>query len=196
VAGCPAAGSSRLRLRRDLLAHHCSLLTVALYKAPFPPWTDIWEAYAFPFASDPFVGKAPARWLVEAGRGGRHSRPVPLSILSGPGFFRRPSRWRNLIFTARLWLSLVESPAGCERSRPISWSGSFLLDAVGTPGTPAGRPRRPWHTPEVIPTTLAPETGEVSWACMGLRRVPFLAEVLFVAIEVSGFVVRLRDRRP
>jgi hypothetical protein len=25
--------------------------------------------------------------------------------------------------------------------------------------------------------TLAPETGEVSWVSMGLRRVPFLAEV-------------------
>jgi hypothetical protein len=56
---------------------------MALYKAPFPPWTDIWEAYALPFASDPFVGKALARWLVESGRGLRHTRPSPLSILSG-----------------------------------------------------------------------------------------------------------------
>jgi hypothetical protein len=38
VAGCLAAGSPRLHLRRDLLALHCSLLTVALYKAPFPPF--------------------------------------------------------------------------------------------------------------------------------------------------------------
>jgi hypothetical protein len=56
-------------------------------KRLFPLWTGIWEAYAFPFASDPFVGKAPAHWLVESGRGGRHSRPLPLSILSGPGHF-------------------------------------------------------------------------------------------------------------
>jgi hypothetical protein len=42
---------------------------------------------------------------------------------------------------------------------------------------PAGRQRCPWHTPEVIPTTLAPETSEVSWVSMGLRRVLFLAEV-------------------
>jgi hypothetical protein len=56
---------------------------MALYKVPFPPWTDIWEVYALPFASDPFVGKALARWLVESGRGLRHTRPSPLSILSG-----------------------------------------------------------------------------------------------------------------
>jgi hypothetical protein len=141
------------------------------------------------------MGKAPARWLVEASRGGRHSRPLPLSILSGPGHFRRHSRWRNLIFIIRLWLSSVESPAGCWRSRPFSWSRSFLLDVVETPGTPAGRLRCPWHTPEVIPTTLAPETGKVSWACMGLWRVPFLAEVLFISIEVPGFVVRLGDHQ-
>jgi hypothetical protein len=42
---------------------------------------------------------------------------------------------------------------------------------------PADREHCPWHTPEVIPTTLAPETGEVSWVSMGLRRVLFLAEV-------------------
>jgi hypothetical protein len=42
---------------------------------------------------------------------------------------------------------------------------------------PAGRQRCPWHTLEVIPTTLAPKTGEVSWVSMGLRRVLFLAEV-------------------
>jgi hypothetical protein len=41
----------------------------------------------------------------------------------------------------------------------------------------AGRQRCPWHTLEVIPTTLAPETGEVSWVSMGLRRVLLLAEV-------------------
>jgi hypothetical protein len=35
--------------------------------------------------------------------------------------------------------------------------------------------------------TLAPETGEVSWASMGLQRVPLLAEVLLVFVEVPGF---------
>jgi hypothetical protein len=103
------------------------------------------------------MGKTPARWLVESGCGGRHSRPLPLSILSAPSHFRRYSRWRNLIFIVRLWLSSVESPASCWRSRPFSWSRSFLLDAVETPGTSAGRQRCPWHTPEVIPTTLAPK---------------------------------------
>jgi hypothetical protein len=41
----------------------------------------------------------------------------------------------------------------------------------------AGRRLCPWPTLEVIPTTLAPETGEVSWVSMGLRRVLFLAKV-------------------
>jgi hypothetical protein len=56
---------------------------IALYKAPFPPWTGIWEPYALPFVLDPFVGKALARWLVESGCGLCHARPSPLSILSG-----------------------------------------------------------------------------------------------------------------
>jgi hypothetical protein len=63
------------------------MVALALYKAPSPPWTGIWEEYALPFASDPFVGKALARWLVESGRGLRHARPLPLSILSGPATF-------------------------------------------------------------------------------------------------------------
>jgi hypothetical protein len=41
----------------------------------------------------------------------------------------------------------------------------------------AGRRLCPWPTLEVIPTTLAPETGEVSWVSMGLQRVLFLAKV-------------------
>jgi hypothetical protein len=41
----------------------------------------------------------------------------------------------------------------------------------------AGRWLCPWPTLEVIPMTLAPETGEVLWVSMGLRRVPFLTEV-------------------
>jgi hypothetical protein len=128
-----------LRLWRDLLALLYPHLTMALYKAPFPPWTGIWEAYALPFASDPFVGKALARWLVESRRGLRHPRPLLLSILSGPGHFRRNSRWRNLVFIARLWLSSVESPAGCYRSRPFGQSRSSFPGTMETPGTPAGR---------------------------------------------------------
>jgi hypothetical protein len=56
-------------------------------QSAFPPWTGIWEAYALPFAWDPFVGKAPASWLVESGRGLRHAHPSPLSILSGQATF-------------------------------------------------------------------------------------------------------------
>jgi hypothetical protein len=123
------------------------------------------------------VGKTPARWLVESGCGLRHARPSPLSILSGPGHFRRNGRWRNLVVFARLWLSSVESLSGCWRSRPFDRSQSSELSAVEIPGTSAGRQRCPWHTPEVIPTTLASETGEVSWVSMGLRWVLFLAKV-------------------
>jgi hypothetical protein len=36
--------------------------------------------------------------------------------------------------------------------------------------------------------TLAPKTSKVSWVYMGLRWVLFLAEVLFVSIEVPGFL--------
>jgi hypothetical protein len=128
-----------LRLRRDLLALICPRLMMALYKAPFPPWTGIWEAYALPFALDPFVGKALARWLVESRRGLRHARPLPLSILSGLGHFRRNSRWRNLVFIARLWLSSLESPAGCWRSWPFGQSRSSYPSAAEIPGTPASR---------------------------------------------------------
>jgi hypothetical protein len=38
-----------------------------------------------------------------------------------------------------LWLSSVESPAGCWRSWPFGQSRSSWLDAVEIPGTPAGR---------------------------------------------------------
>jgi hypothetical protein len=51
---------------------------------------------------------------------------------------------------------------------------------------PAGIQLGPWHAPLVIPTTLAPETGKVSWVSMGLRRVPLLAEVLLVFVGILG----------
>jgi hypothetical protein len=84
-------------------------------------------------------GRLFARWLVESGHGVRHSHPLPLSILSGPGHFWRNSRWRILVFIARLWLSSVESPASCWRSRPFGQSRSSHASAMEIPGTPAGR---------------------------------------------------------
>jgi hypothetical protein len=42
--------------------------------------------------------------------------------------------------------------------------------------------------------TLAPKTGEVSWVSMGLRWVLFLAEVLYISIEVPGFFIRIGSR--
>jgi hypothetical protein len=97
----------------------------------------------------------------------------------------------SFVFIARLQFSSVESLAGCWRSRPFGRSRSSRAKVVGTPGTPAGILPGPWCAPEVIPMTLAPETGEVSWASMGLRRVPLLAEVLLALVEVPGFLVRL-----
>jgi hypothetical protein len=97
----------------------------------------------------------------------------------------------SFVFIAQLQFSSVESSAGCWRSRPFGRNRSSRAEAVGTPGTPAGILLGLWHAPLVIPMTLAPKTGEVSWAGMGLRRVPLLAEVLLALIEVLGFLVRL-----
>jgi hypothetical protein len=58
-------------------------------------------------------------------------------------------------------------------------------------GTPAGKELGPWHAPLVIPTTLAPETGKVSWVSMGLWRVLLLAEVLSVSVEVLSISVEV-----
>jgi hypothetical protein len=80
------------------------------------------------------MGRLFDRWLVESGRGMRHSRPLPLSILSGPGHFRRNSRWRILVFIAQLWLSSVESPASCWCSRPSGQSRSSRPSTVEIPG--------------------------------------------------------------
>jgi hypothetical protein len=141
---------------------------MALYKAPFPPWTGIWEAYALPFASDPFVGKALAHWLVESGRGLHHARPSPLSILSGPGHFRRHSRWRNLVFFARLWLSSVESPAGCLLAQPALRAEPVFLsqchedswDASRQIAPPLAHPRSHPHDRACRRITEAMEEGE------------------------------------
>jgi hypothetical protein len=84
-------------------------------------------------------GRLLDRWLVESDRGMHHSRPLPLSILSGPVHFRRNSRWRILVFIARLRLSSVESSAGCWRRRPFGRSRSSHPRAMETPGTPVGR---------------------------------------------------------
>jgi hypothetical protein len=53
----------------------------------------------------------------------------------------------SFVFIARLQFSLVESLAGCWRSRPSERSRSSYAKAVGTPGTPAGILPGPWHAP-------------------------------------------------
>jgi hypothetical protein len=92
---------------------------------------------------------------------------VPLLVKQPLEEFRR-LRW--------LGLPTVESPAGCWCSRPFGRSRPLWPNAVEIPETSSGRWLWPWPTRIVIPTTLAPETGEVSWVSMGLRRVLLLAE--------------------
>jgi hypothetical protein len=55
-------------------------------------------------------------------------------------------------------------------------------------GMLAGRSCCLWHTQVVIPMTLAPETGEVSWDSMGLRCVLFLTEVHSHLSKYQGFI--------
>jgi hypothetical protein len=102
----------------------------------------------------------------------------------------------SFVFIARLQFSSVESSASCWRSQPFGRSRSSRVEAVGTPGMLAGILLGPWCAPLVIPMTLAPETGKVSWAIMGLRRVPLLAEVLLAIVEVPGFLVWLGRSSP
>jgi hypothetical protein len=77
----------------------------------------------------------------------------------------------------QLRLPAAELLAGYWRSRPFGRSQPFWPSAVEIPGTSAGRWFCPWPTRIVIPMTLAPKTGEVSWVSMGLRWVLFLTKV-------------------
>jgi hypothetical protein len=174
---------------------------------PFPPWTRILEAYALPFASDPFVGKAPARWLVVGGVWTWLASCLSLASVNLVG--ARPLSVKQPLEGScrlcRLWLSSVESPAGYWCSQPFGQSHSSGLSTMEILGTPADRQRCPWPTVEVIPTTLAPETGEVSWVSMGLWRVPFLTEVSTLpsksqdslsSLEVVDLEVKFRGVSP
>jgi hypothetical protein len=82
--------------------------------------------------------------------------------------FRRLRRLRPL---------MMKMPADCWRSRPFGRSRPIQPDVAVIPGTPVGRWLCPWPTQIVIPMTLAPKTGEVSWSSMGLQQVLFLTEV-------------------
>jgi hypothetical protein len=95
----------------------------------------------------PSWGRVFDRLLARSGHGAHHSRPLPLSFLSGPAHFWRNSRWRAFVFIARLWLSMMELPAGCWRSRPFGRSQSSRARAVETPRTPAGHVARPLARP-------------------------------------------------
>jgi hypothetical protein len=69
------------------------------------------------------------------------------------------------------WLgpSVEKISAGCWHSRLFGQSRPPRPDVALIPGASPGRSLYPWPTQIVIPTTLAPKTGEVSWESMGLR---------------------------
>jgi hypothetical protein len=116
--------------------------------------------------------------LVGGGRVWLASRLSPASVdLVGAGLLLAKQPLEEFCRLRRLGHPAAESSAGCWRSRPFSRSQPFWPSAMEIPGTSAGRWLCPWRTRIVIPTTLAPKTGEVSWVSMGLRRVLFLAEV-------------------
>jgi hypothetical protein len=89
---------------------------------------------------------------------------------------------------------MMKMSAGCWRSRPSGRSRPLWPNVAVIPGTSAGRWICPWPTRMVIPTTLAPKTGEVSWVSMGLRRVLFLAEVNLHPSKSQDLFVRLGGR--
>jgi hypothetical protein len=72
---------------------------------------------------------------------------------------------------------MMKMLAGCWRSRAFGRSRPLWPNVAVIHGTSAGRWLCPWPTQIVIPTILAPKTGEVSWVSMGLRWVLFLTEV-------------------
>jgi hypothetical protein len=136
------------------------------------------EAYSLPFALDPFVGKAPARWLVESGRGWRHACPSRLSTLSGLGHFRRSSRWRGLVVFAssgspRWSLQPAASAAGpldgagLPDLAPWRFLGRQLADSDAL-----GIPRK--SSPRHWPLKLAKSHG-LAWGFSGFYSSPKLA---------------------
>jgi hypothetical protein len=87
----------------------------------------------------------------------------------------------------RLGPPALKMLAGCWRSRPFGRSRPPRPGVTVISRTLAGRWLCPWPTQIVIPMTLAPETGEVSWDSMGLQWVLFLAEVDSYPSESRGF---------
>jgi hypothetical protein len=98
----------------------------ALYKAPFPPLDRHLGGMCPPFASDPFVGKALDRWLVDLGRGSRHAHPSPLSLLSGarPLSAKLPLEESYLLRSA---LALLGGVASRLLAQPVLWAEPVLF---------------------------------------------------------------------
>jgi hypothetical protein len=144
--------------------------------------------------------------LIGGGRAWLASRLSPASVnLVGARLLLAKQPLEEFRRLRRLGLPAAELPAGCWRSRTFDRSWPFWPSAVEIPGTSAGRGFCPWPTRIVIPTTLAPETSEVSWVSMGLRRVLFLVEVVSrpsksqdpsSGSEVIGLEVKLRGVSP
>jgi hypothetical protein len=190
VAIRPAASS---RTAASSASSSDPALAKTLYKVSFP-WTGIWRAYPLAFASDPIVGKG-LRSLIGWTWSWRSSLLLCAPIgLVGAVLLLARQPLGSFVSIARLQSS-SESSAGRWRSRPFKWSRSSRAGAAGIPRTPAGLLPGPWCAPKVIPTTLAPETGEVSWASMGLRRVLLLVKILPALVEVPGSLARLGRSR-
>jgi hypothetical protein len=77
--------------------------------------------------------------------------------------------------------------ASCWRNYLLDRSWPPRSDVMAILGMLAGRRLYPWPTQIVIPTTLAPQTGEVLWDNIGLRRVLYLAEVNSRPSKSQGF---------
>jgi hypothetical protein len=173
ASGCPAAGFFvAAALARVLLPSAPLPGRRLLYKVPLSPGP-AYPGYMPPTRLGSFRGEGVCLvQLVEAVRGWRHSGLQPLPLLSGP---------------CRLGPSVEKISASCWRSRFFGRSWPPRLGVAVIPGTSAGKLLCPWPTQIVIPMTLAPETGEVSWDSMGLRRVLFLAEVYSRPSKSQGF---------
>jgi hypothetical protein len=176
-SGCPVIGFPLVTVLAWVLLFSALCLGAGRFiKHLFPLDRHIWGICPR-FASDPFVEERLARcgWW----------RPCVAGVTLVSGLCRscRDPDTFNKVSVEGLrhlrWLGplVVKTSAGCWRSWPLGRSRLPWSDVAVIPRMIADRWLCPWPTQIVIPMILAPETGEVSWDSMGLRRVLFLAKV-------------------
>jgi hypothetical protein len=188
-SGCPATGfpvATALAwvplLSAPLSGHRI------LYKALFPLDRHI-RGICPQLASDPFMEEG-LLGAVSAVGGGRAS----LASLRSPAYVTLVGTLQPLI---KRWLKVSSSSSawsfgGEDLSRMLAQpvlrsKPAFSAGCHGERGTLADKLLCPWPTQIIIPMTLTPETGEVSWDSMGLWRVLFLAEVYSHPSKSQGF---------